>query len=274
MVSTENLKTQLEVKANAPASNPTRTIKGLLSSLDVKKRFEEILGDKAPGFMSSIINVVNGNTDLKECDPNTVLGSAAVAASLDLPIDPNLGFAYIIPYNVRQGSGFVKKAQFQLGYKGFVQLAMRTGQYKTISATELYEGELKSYNRITGEIEFGEPTSDKVVGFIAYFRLLNGFEKYLYMSNEAMTEHASKYSKTFKMQNGRWQQDFNAMAIKTVLKRLLSKYGMLSIQMQSALTTDQAVVNSDDTGLNTDIDYADRAMVFEGEYKVDEAISE
>ena len=162
----------------------------MLGNDNVKTRFQEILGKKAPGFISSILSVANSNTLLQKADPKTVMNSAVIAATLDLPINPNLGFAYIVPFG--------GQAQFQLGYKGFVQLAMRSGQYKTINVREVYEGEIVSENRFTGEYEFGTPKSDKVVGYMAYFKLLNGFEKYLYMSKEELEKHGKKYSQTYK----------------------------------------------------------------------------
>lgn len=237
------------------------TVKGLLANVSYKKRFNEILGKKAVGFMSSIINLTNSDTNLTKCDANSVIASAVVAATLDLPIDKNLGFAWIIPYG--------NKAQFQMGYKGFIQLAMRTGQYKTINATEVYDGEIEHVNRLTGDIEFSdiEPISDKIVGYIAYFKLLNGFEKAMYMTNEKMEAHAKKYSKTYSsskdyvVKSSKWTTDFNAMAIKTVLKLLLSKFGILSIEMQRAVETDQAVIKDGvATGdeINSDnLDYED-----------------
>lgn len=250
----ENKNTNIQV-----VNKEVATVKSMLSDTKIKKRFEELLGKKAQGFMSSIINVVNNNAELKQCEATTIIGSAAIAASLDLPIDPNLGFAYIIPYNTKINGTYVKKAQFQLGYKGFVQLAMRTGMYKTISATPIYEGEIKSYNRITSEIELGEPESDVIVGYIAYFKLLNGFEKYLYMTKEEVANHADKFSKTYKNEYGIWKKDFDGMATKTVLKRLLSKYGMLSIEMNTALSTDQAIITSNLSAENEDetIEYID-----------------
>lgn len=224
----------------------TSEVKKLLKNVGYKKRFEEILGKKAAGFMSSIINLVNGDTNLSKCEGNSVIASAVVAATLDLPIDKNLGFAWIIPYG--------DKAQFQLGYKGFIQLAMRTGQYKTINAAEVYEGEIKRVNRLTGEIEFNEDNNinkDKVVGYVAYFRLINGFEKTLYMTADEMEKHAKTYSQTYKskkdyvVKSSKWTTDFDAMAIKTVLKLLLSKYGILSIEMQKAIQTDQAIIKNE-----------------------------
>lgn len=222
------------------------TIQSLVSQDSVKARFEELLGKKAPGFISSLLAVVNNNKLLARANPNTIVAAGAMAASLDLPINQNLGFAYIIPYG--------NEAQFQMGYKGYIQLAMRTGQYQTINAAEVYEGEIVKQNRFTGEYEFGEKTSDKIVGYIAYFKLVNGFEKYLYMSIEEMQAHAKKFSKNYKGGTDKWGiTDFHSMAIKTVLKRLISKYGILSIEMQGqqmvdAITNDGGKMTMRDDG--------------------------
>lgn len=249
------LKDKLAEKANGTATQALapryQGVKALLAEDSIKRRFNELLGKKAPGFMSSIINVVSGNPELQKAEPMTVIAAAAIAATLDLPVDPNLGFAYIVPY-----SG---KAQFQMGYRGYVQLAMRTALYRTINACEVYEGEIKSHNRFTGEIEFGERTGNKVIGYVAYFRLLNGFEKFLYMSVEDLEKHARTYSKSYANPNSRWKLDFHSMALKTVLKRLLSKYGILSIEMQAMATSlqaDQAVVTETEDG-TTEYEYPD-----------------
>lgn len=246
-----DLKDKLKDKAENPGTQLTLTVKNLMSQDKYKKRFEEILGKKAAGFISSVINTVNSNTDLKTADPQTVLMSAIVAATLDLPIDKNLGFAYIVPY--------AGKAQFQIGYKGFIQLAMRTSLYKTINATEVYEGELVSKNRLTGVIVFDESKkmSDKVIGYAAFFQLLNGFEKAYYMTIDQVTNHAKRYSKSFSKPEGRWQKDFNAMALKTVLKMLLSKYGILSIEMMGALKADQGIIKDEDLSEDSSIEYVD-----------------
>lgn len=254
------LKQQLAQRASNGLQEAT-TVRSLLARDSIKKRFEELLGRKAPGFMSSIINIVNSNTQLQQCDPNQVIAAAAVAAAMDLPIDPNLGFAYIVPYK--------GKAQFQMGYKGFVQLAMRTGMYKTINATHVYEGEIESFNRITGEVKFSETgaTSDKIVGYIAYFKLLNGFEKYEYWPIERVIEHAKRFSQSYGSNYSPWKTDFDAMATKTVLKHLLSRYGVLSIEMQTAVKADQAVVHETDDG--EQYEYVDNTV--EAEYTVDDA---
>lgn len=218
-------------------------LKGLLSAESTKKRFFEILGSKSASFISSIINVVNGNPALQEANPNTVLMSAAIAATLDLPINPNLGFAAIVPYK-EKGQAV---AQFQMMWRGFVQLAQRSGQYRTLNTTEVYEGEIKRQNRFTGEIEFDPDgrKSDKIIGYVAYMSLLNGFEKYFYMSREECEKHAKRYSKTYQKGYGKWKDDFDAMAKKTVLKLLISKYGIMSVDMQKAVEFDQSTVQGD-----------------------------
>lgn len=226
----------LATTVNSQELAKTDGLSAILQSVNVKKRFEEVLGKKAPGFISSIISLVNANNQLKAADPKTVVAAAAMAASLDLPINQNLGFAYIIPYG--------DKAQFQMGYKGFIQLAIRTNQYATINATEVYEGELVSYNRITGVTEFDESKrkSDKIVGYVAYFKLLSGFEKWLYMTTEQVAKHAKRYSKSYNRSSSPWTTHELEMSLKTVIKLLLSKYGILSVEMQKALETDQGVI--------------------------------
>lgn len=221
---------------------PSTRITDLVNRVDIKRRFEEVLGKKAPGFMASILSLTNANQQLKLAEPKSILSSAMIAATLDLPINPNLGFAYIIPYG--------SVAQFQMGWKGFVQLAIRTGQYQTMNAAEIYEGELVSYNRISGEtvIDESQKKSDKIVGYVAYFKLTSGFEKYLFMTTEQVRKHAMRYSKSFSRPGTPWQVDFDKMALKTVLKLLLSKYGVLSVEMQQALKYDQGVVHETPEG--------------------------
>jgi len=252
---------------------PTITVKGLLCKDDFKKRFNELLGKKAPGFISSVINVSNSPT-LIGAEPSSIVGSAVVAATMDLPIDPNLGFAYIVPYNDKNKG---KVAQFQMGYKGFIQLAMRSGQYKTINATPVYEGDIKKFNRFTGEIEFNEENTDtgKVIGYLGYFKLINGFEKYLYMTVDELEKHGKKYSQSYKSpkeyirDKSLWSTNFDAMATKTVLKLLLSKYGILSIEMQTALQADQGVISSNavDGDIAGNVSYIDNQEPVEATYE-------
>lgn len=231
-------------KNNITAQKEAKTVKGMLETPAFKKKFEEMLGKKAAGFISSIIAVTNSSNYLMKADPATVIGAAAQAAMLDLPINQSLGFAYIVPY---KGA-----AQFQLGYKGYIQLAQRSGQYIDIGAKTVYEGELEYENRLLDKFRFGERTSDKVIGYLAYFRLTNGFEKMLYMTIDEAQAHAKKYSQNYKGGTDKWGiADFNVMAEKTVLKRLLSKYGPLSIesiQMSQALANDGGVISMNNDG--------------------------
>jgi recombination protein RecT len=222
------------------------TVKNIIANESIKKRFQDVLGKRAFGFMASIIDIAS-NKNLEDVEPFSIVSSALVAATLDLPINPNLGFAYIVPYNDKKRG---KVAQFQMGYKGFIQLAERTGQYKTINAIVVYEGDIKHINRLTGEIELDDKNTkqDKIIGYISYFRLINGFEKAFYMTVDQVEKHAKKYSQSYKshkdyiVKSSRWTTDFDTMALKTVIKLLLSKYGMLSIDMQLALETDQALI--------------------------------
>ena len=243
--------TGIELKKNTiTAAKEAKTLKGMLEMPAYKNKFNEMLGKKAAGFMSSIIAVTNNNKYLAKANPATVIGAAAQAAMLDLPINQSLGFAYIVPYG--------SEAQFQLGYKGYIQLAQRSGQYVDIGAKTVYEGELEYENRLLDKFKFGERTGDKVIGYLAYFRLTNGFEKMLFMELDDMIAHAKKYSKNYKGGTDKWGlTDFNTMAEKTVLKRLLSKYGPLSIesvQMSQALANDGGVVKMNESG-EFDVDF-------------------
>ena len=156
----------------------------ILNSSKIRKRFEEMLGDNASSFINSVLTAVNSNNKLKQCSSATILSAASTAATLKLPIIPSLGYAYIVPFKV-QGN---YQAAFQIGWKGFVQLAMRSGQYRRINASRVFEGQIKDIDFITGDPIVGERTGDNVVGYIAYFELLNGFSKTLYMTLEEMTK--------------------------------------------------------------------------------------
>lgn len=247
-----NIKSGLKGKAknNIVAANKAPTIASALKDTAVKQRFDELLGKEAQGFISSLIAVCNNNKLLQTADTGTIISAAAMAATLDLPINQNLGFAYIVPFKNRYANK--TEAQFIMGYKGYIQLAIRSGQYKTINACEVYEGEIKSVNRFTGEYEFGERTSDEIVGYMAYLKLTNNFEKYVYMTVDQMVEHATKYSKTYKGGTEKWGiADFNSMAIKTVIRRLISKYGIMSIKMRGtgdAVVADGAIIREDEHG--------------------------
>jgi recombination protein RecT len=224
-------------------------IKQLMSNEAVKAKFAEILGKNGNAFISSVVTIATTSA-LSKCDPKSILSAAIAAASLNLQVTPALGFAAIVPYG--------NSAQFQIMTKGLVQLALRSGQFKTINVTEVYEGELKKENRLTGELDFtGEKISDKVVGYAAYFELVNGFSKSFYMTTEKITAHAKKFSKTFSFNGSSWKTNFEAMASKTVLKLLLSRYAPLSVEMQMSISADQATVHMDENLEITDFTYVD-----------------
>ena len=243
-------------KGKSLERSPVQSLKDILNSGYVKNRFMEVMGEKAPAFLASVLNAVQKNPELGECDQGSVLSSAMIAATLDLPIDSNLGFAAIIPYNTKMfdkktGKEYwVKLAQFQIMYKGFIQLALRSGQYKTINVSPIFEDEFESYDIITGDINIHpvedgyrvQENYDKIVGYVAFFRLINGFERTEFWSLSKLKAHGMRYSKSFKKPNCLWQKDPHAMYAKTVLKNTLSKWGILSVTMQTAIVADQAVV--------------------------------
>lgn len=259
-------------KAGAVAEQrkPVDVLKSIMNAESVQQQFKNALGKNAGTFVASVIDLYNGDTGLQQCQPKQVVMEALKAAVLHLPINKALGYAYVIPFkNTKKVNGqWVKVYEpvFQMGYKGYIQLAMRTGQYRTINADAVYEGELRKVNKLTGEIAFdGERTSDKVVGYFCYFELLNGFSKTLYMTVEQMANHAKRYSKGLVQYDDAgnkvdvtvdslvaladlpmapdsktvgWLGNFHGMAIKTVIRNLLSKYGYLSVEMQDAISND------------------------------------
>lgn len=227
------------------------TVKSLFGRDDVKQKFQELLGKRGVSFITSVLQIVASNKDLARADPNSVYHAAAVAATLDLPINNNLGFAYIIPYEDYKTK--IVTAQFQLGYKGFIQLAQRSGQFKSIYASPIYEGQIISEDPLNGfEFDFTIKKSEKIIGYASKFRLLNGFEAVWYMTIAKLQQHAMKYSQTYKSQKdyvrakSLWTTDFDGMAQKTVIKLLLSKFAPLSVEMQRAMITDQAIINDAD----------------------------
>ncbi|MEC2165885.1 recombinase RecT [Bacillus velezensis] len=228
MATNESLKNNIQKQNNAPGQPQGTTMKGLLASPAVINRFETVLGKRAPQFTASILSLYTSEKMLQKAEPMSVISAAMVAATLDLPVDKNLGYAWIVPY-----SG---KAQFQLGYKGYIQLALRTGQYKSINCIAIHEGELQKWNPLTEEIEidFEKRASEKVEGYAAYFELLNGFSKTVYWTKTQVEKHKKKFSKS----DFGWGKDWDAMALKTVLKSMLSRWGILSVEMQKAVIED------------------------------------
>lgn len=228
-----------------------------LTSMNTQSYLESVLGERKASFVNNLTALVSNSASLQECEPLTVMFAALKATALNLPLDANLGFAFIIPYkdNKRQ----VTVAQFQLGYRGIKQLALRSGQFAIIpTATDIKEGELISRNRLTSECVFkfieddAERSKVKTIGYASYFRLLNGAESTFYMSVEEIQAHALRYSQTYRSkydnikQSSKWTTDFDDMAKKTVIKLNLSRNAPLSVEMQDAIKADQSVMREQD----------------------------
>lgn len=254
-------------QATAPAKkSPVNELNAVLNNSAIKKQFENALKQNAPTFMAAILELFSTDSKLQLCDPTAVVKEALKAAVLHLPINKALGQAFIIAYNNTVNDEHGNKVKryeptFQIGYKGLYQLAMRTGQYRIINADVVYEGELRKQSKLTGEIDLdGEKISDTVIGYFAYIELLNGYHKAMYMSVEGVAKHAKRYSKAISWDNRvtveslmelaklpvvadsgslGWAGNFHGMAIKTVLRNLLSKYGYLSVELQQALASDE-----------------------------------
>lgn len=232
---------------------PMEGFKKMLSATSVQEQFKNALQDNKDLFIASLISLYGSRPDLQECDNALIVKEALTAATLKLPLNNSLGFAYIVPFkNNKLGK---KVPTFILGYKGYIQLAMRTGYYKYLNADVVYEGELTGKDKLTGFVSLdGKKVSDKVIGYFCYFELTNGFSKMLYISVEDMAQYAINYSPSVpkstpadkmiecanaKTQSGiGWFSNFTAMALKTVVRGLLSKYGYLSIEMQQAMEND------------------------------------
>jgi recombination protein RecT len=255
----------------------------------VKKNIEQTLGENANQFIASVASLVNNDVKLARCDQKTILSACLVASALKLPINQNLGFAYIIPYentiktpkldedgnqiiNKTTGKPMmayekVSQAQFQMGWKGFVQLALRSEKYVSINAIDVREGEIDHVDMMSGEIVFSEEfrkatpeyvadrESKKIIGYVSYFRLTSGFTNMLYMDTKKLEEHANKYSKAYKSGFGQWKDDPDAMSKKTVLKLNISKFGLMTSELEKAVVADQAITDGEK------IDYADNKPV-------------
>jgi len=202
-------------------------LRNVLNNPEVKKQFENALKESASLFMASIMDLVSSDKALQECKPADIVREALKAAVLKLPLNKQLGFAYLVPFKEKGQA----KPVFVIGYKGLIQLAIRTGQYKHINAGEVYEGEIVERDRITGDITIkGNPTSDKVTGYFAYIELINGFKKLIYKTKEEIIKHAEKYSKSYKSEYSPWKTDFDKMAKKTLLRELIGTYGIKSVE--------------------------------------------
>ena len=210
----------------------------MLEKEGIKKRFDELLGKRSVQFVSSIVSLVNADSNMQQAfyeSPMSVIQAGLKAATFDLPVDQNLGYAYIVPFR-NKGK---MTANFILGWKGMHQLAIRTGAYKTINVVDIREGELKSYNRLTEDIDIDfiddedERESKKVIGYVGYYRLVNGAEKTIYMSVKQIENHEKKYRKG-EYQGKGWRDDWDAMARKTVYRKLIGKWGVMSIEYQNS----------------------------------------
>lgn len=235
-----------------------------IQSEGYKRLINNTLGDpkRAAKFIAAISSAVATNSSLQQCDAGSILSGALLGEALNLSPSPQLGQYYLVP--------FKDKAQFQLGYKGYIQLAIRSGQYKDIDVIEVREGEYLGRDKITGKHQFEfiedevERENKPIIGYMAYFEYLNGFYKNLYWSKEKMQKHALEYSQAYAsdVKKGTnysfWTKDFNGMAFKTMLRQLISKWGIMSIDMQEALTKDMSVVKEDGT-----YDYVDNQPVME-----------
>ena len=245
--------------ANQLAEVKQQSIATFLATDSVKENVAKIVGEKdTQRFISSLVSAVQTNPSLAECTNKSLLNAALLGQSLNLPQSPQLANFYFVPFkNTKAG---VTEATFQLGWRGYIALAMRSGQYKKIHVTDIREGELKSYNPIEDEYEFTPITDMKkrleapVIGYYAYFVLINGFKKTLYWSKEQMDEHAKKYSQSYRKgwDSSLWKSDFDKMAYKTMLRQLISKYGPMSVDMERAYVGDQSVI-----GDNGNVDYID-----------------
>lgn len=218
----------------------------------VKNKINQMVGGKdGQRFITAIISAVNTNPELAACDKNSIVSAALLGESLKLSPSPQLGQYYMVPYNdTKRGC---KVAQFQLGYKGYVQLAIRSGYYKKINVLAIKEGELVKFDPLEEEIEVNliddeqEREQAETIGYYAMFEYHNGFRKAIYWSREKMEAHANQYSKGYKARKGYtfWEKDFDGMAYKTMLRQLISKWGIMSIELQSAVEKDAAVIGED-----------------------------
>lgn len=248
-----------EIKAVEPKK---LGIAGYLAQEAVKQNVANVVGQKdAQAFISSIVSAVQANPQLAECTNSSLLSAALLGHSLNLPPSPQLGKVYFVPYkNTKAG---VTEAQFMLSYKGYLELAMRSGQYKKIHVTDIREGELKSYDPIEDEYIF-EPITDvskrneaPIIGYYGYFILTNGFKQALYWSKEKLEAHAKKYSAAYRKgwDSSLWKTDFDSMAHKTMIRQLISKHGVMSIEMQRGFEGDYGIIREDGTA-----DYVDNII--------------
>lgn len=276
---------------NRQGNGKPQTFSAFLTSDAIKNRINSMVGGKdGQRFISAVISAVSVNPGLTECDHATILSAALLGESLKLSPSPQLGQYYLVPFNDKKRN--TKVAQFQLGYKGYIQLAIRSGYYKKLNVLAIKEGELVRYDPLDEDIEVNLITNDtdrenaKTVGYYAMFEYTNGFRKAMYWSREKMMAHADKYSMAFSaakyqdLLDGKipqsemwkyssfWYKDFDGMAYKTMLRQLISKWGIMSIEMQQAMDSDMGTIHDDGT-----VDYVDNSADYETVTETPQALS-
>lgn len=248
---------------NSLQARGRQTLSAYLSQDAVKSKINEVIGGKdGQRFISAIVSATTANPALQECTNSSILSAAMLGESLKLSPSPQLGQYYLVPYNDKNKG---KVAQFQLGYKGYIQLAIRSGQYKKLNVLGIKEGELIRFDPLNEEIEVRLIEDEEAreaaetIGYYAMFEYTNGFKKAMYWSRAKMEAHALKYSQGYRKDKEKgwkytfWSKDFDGMAYKTMLRQLISKWGIMSIDMQQAIDADMGVIHDDGT-----VDYVDK----------------
>lgn len=264
----------METQNNEQPLTGLKAVKTFLTSDAIRGRFEQMLGKRTNQFLTSVMQIISKSKELQNAEIDSIYNAAATAAIVNLPLNNNLQFACIVPYweNGRQ------LAQFQMQYRGYLQLAQRSTKVKTINVTDVRKGEIKVMDRKTGRNTYEWIQEEDVrlalpiVGWLSYFQTVDGFEKEVYWSVEKIKNHGLKYSKTFQKGKGRWISDFDAMCAKTVLKENISKYSPLSIdtEMAVALQADDGIIKGIE-GTELDVDYADNPIQYAEEISDEEA---
>lgn len=252
----------MEQRKNQLAVSSLKAFNQVMTAENTQSYLKSVLGEKKQSFVNNLTALVANSAALQACEPLTLMYAAIKATALDLPLDPNLAMVHVIPYN--NGKTGKVEAQLQLGWRAYVQLGIRSGQFATMNVTDIREGELVGYELLTGKMHFQEVSNryeKPVIGYVAYFRLLNGFEKTFYMTTAEVDAHAKQYSQTYgskypdKVANSMWTKNFDAMAKKTVIKLLLDRWAPKSVEMRDAQLIDQAVFRVEDKP-----DYVDNAQ--------------
>lgn len=244
-----------------------KTVSSILDSPTVQEKLQKILGKNASVFATSVVQIANSDKRLANAEPNSIVGAAMVAATLNLPLNNAIGHAYIAPFKEKQQDGsYLTKAQFMIGYKGIRQLAIRSNQYKHIYAKEIFEGQKIDDESFVGyHFEWDKKISDKIIGYASYFKLLNGFESVYFMSISDLQKHGKKYSQTFKKGFGQWKDDFHKMCLKTVSKLHLSGgEAPMSIELQNIIKYDQSIVDAENM---EDVKYSDNEPEYPHNYE-------